>query len=349
MKNIFLLLALSLLPLAAAAQGVNFEDLSLDAALAKAKTEGKHVFIDCYTAWCSPCKLMDAQTFPLQEVGDYFAPRFISVKYNMETTDEGKILGTRFGVRAYPTFIILDGDNEMCHLFAGGTIGLGFIDKVAESFEPDKALGNLQRRYEAGERDKKLVSTYLKALKETYTRDATGLVNEFYDSLSDDEKICEECLFLFGDEAPLDSPRANFFADHLDQFRAVAGREPADEMLRRKFLERYVILARGQQPPEAGTISRLRARADSLDLSGAPILAIYETATRARIDPADARRLPSMIKETLPLVTPSDVDVLLYNLLIYQKAIWNKEELDELLSLVSNDRTRDYIRNSARL
>jgi hypothetical protein len=266
----------------------------------------------------------------------------------METTDDGKALGTRFGVRAYPTFIILDGDNEMQHLFSGGVIGLGFIDKVAESFDPDKALGPLQRRYDAGERDKKFVASYIYALQSSY-RDVTALAQSFLDSLPDDEKICEECLFLFGDNFPLDSPRATFLADHLDQFRAAAGREPVDEMLRRKFLERYVILARGQQPPEPEAISRLRARTDSLDLAGAPILALYETATRARIDPADARRLPSMIKENLSLVKPSDVDILLYNLLSYQKTIWNKEELDELLSLVSNDQTRDYIRNSAHL
>lgn len=47
-------------------------------------------------------------------------------------------------------------------MFAGGVLNLSFIDKVEEAFNPDLAFGKLQQRYQAGERDKKLVASYLK-------------------------------------------------------------------------------------------------------------------------------------------------------------------------------------------
>ena len=36
-------------------EGVNFEILSFDEALAKAREENKLLFVDCYTTWCGPC------------------------------------------------------------------------------------------------------------------------------------------------------------------------------------------------------------------------------------------------------------------------------------------------------
>ena len=45
-------------------QGINFEKLTLEEALIKAKTENKYVFVDCYTTWCGPCKRMTEFVFP---------------------------------------------------------------------------------------------------------------------------------------------------------------------------------------------------------------------------------------------------------------------------------------------
>ena len=85
MKKINLLIALLWVQIAVFAQeGVNFRSLSFDEALAQAKTEGKLVFVDCYTEWCGPCKNMTNNVFPRKAAGDYFNPRFVSVKYDME-------------------------------------------------------------------------------------------------------------------------------------------------------------------------------------------------------------------------------------------------------------------------
>ena len=57
MKNlIFILIFLSFSFTALCQGGVNFEQLTFDEALSKAKAENKLVFMDCYTTWCAPCK-----------------------------------------------------------------------------------------------------------------------------------------------------------------------------------------------------------------------------------------------------------------------------------------------------
>ena len=101
MKTIYLLITCILIQWGAFAQeGVNFRNLTFNEALAQAKAEKKMVFMDCYTSWCGPCKEMTNKVFPQKAAGDYFNPRFVCVKYDMEK-GEGKELANKFEAVSY--------------------------------------------------------------------------------------------------------------------------------------------------------------------------------------------------------------------------------------------------------
>ena len=110
-KLIPLMMCLVLSVMVFAQTGVDFRHLTFDEALAKAKAEKKLVFVDCYTTWCGPCKMMTTKIFPMKEAGEFFNPRFVCVKFDMEQ-GEGKELKNKLGVRAYPSFFI----NNTCHI-----------------------------------------------------------------------------------------------------------------------------------------------------------------------------------------------------------------------------------------
>ena len=115
MKNIYLFIAILFASITTFAQeGVNFRNLTFTEALAQAKQENKLVFMDCYTSWCGPCKNMTEKVFPQKAAGDYFNPRFVCVKYDMEK-GEGVALAKQFDVHAYPTFIIIRPDGTVQH------------------------------------------------------------------------------------------------------------------------------------------------------------------------------------------------------------------------------------------
>jgi len=145
------------------AQGVNFFGGTLDEALAKAKAENKRVFLDCYTQWCGPCKMMDANVFPRRDVGEFMNPRFVFLKLDMEH-GEGPDLNQKFRVRAYPTYIIMDGDGNEQMRFEGYKTPDAFIGKINAILDSSKSLEALQARYEAGERDKSFLCDYIGAL-----------------------------------------------------------------------------------------------------------------------------------------------------------------------------------------
>ncbi len=199
--------------------GVYFEDLTFEQALAKAAKLRKQIFIDCYTSWCGPCKYMTNTIFPQEEVGDFMNPKFICVKYDMEK-GEGPELAEKFGIRAYPTFVILNADGSMRHKFVGGGEADYFMERVEEAADDDKAFGLLDAKYAEGVRDKDFLVKYIKGLESVYSSDMGKVAAELYQQLSDEEKVSKEYWFLFRNEdlSPMGSEPYQYLLANREKF-----------------------------------------------------------------------------------------------------------------------------------
>ena len=92
--------------------GIQFEELSFEEALKKAKKEKKLIFLDAYAVWCGPCKMMDKTTFMSEEVGKVFNKNFINIKIDMEK-GEGPEIARKYQVRAYPTMMLINADGKV--------------------------------------------------------------------------------------------------------------------------------------------------------------------------------------------------------------------------------------------
>lgn len=110
-------------------EGVDFQDLTFEQALQKATAENRLIFMDAYASWCGPCKYMATRVFTQPEAGNYFNRNFINVKYDMEK-GEGVGLARRYEVKAYPTFLILNGKGDVLGRIVGGDEVGPFIRKV---------------------------------------------------------------------------------------------------------------------------------------------------------------------------------------------------------------------------
>lgn len=149
-----------LLPLLCFGQGIDFQDLSFDEALVQAKAENKLVFIDGFATWCGPCKRMDVTTFKDDNVGMKINPSFVSLKLDMEK-DEGLKIAKEYNVKAYPTYIFLNGEGEVLHKGAGYFESEDFLELVAMSRDTVQSLGALQARFDEGDRDTVLLNALL--------------------------------------------------------------------------------------------------------------------------------------------------------------------------------------------
>ncbi|REC79534.1 thiol:disulfide interchange protein [Chryseobacterium elymi] len=136
----------------ALAQGIKFEDSNFSAILAKAKKENKLVFVDAYASWCGPCKLMVKNIFPLQTVGDFYNSHFVNAKIDMEK-GEGIGLAKKYNVKAFPTYLFINGDGEEVHRTLGYVEEKDFIQFAKDAEDPNKRLTALKQKFENGEKD----------------------------------------------------------------------------------------------------------------------------------------------------------------------------------------------------
>lgn len=183
MKRILLsIIAVVAVCLTTAAQGVDFiEGKSLKDVLVQAGAEGKLVFVDCYTEWCGPCKMMATKEFVKPEAGEYFNKKFVNFKIDMEK-GEGPEVGKKYDVSAYPTFLILETNGDLRGRLVGAAGIDKFIEKVEAVLKEEKGLPWYQKKYKEGERDEAFLNEYMKILQENYMRDemknvATMLLN----------------------------------------------------------------------------------------------------------------------------------------------------------------------------
>lgn len=65
-------------------QGIVFETGNWESILKKAKKEKKLIYLDAYTSWCGPCKMMKKSIFPDAQVGKYFNENFVNAQIDME-------------------------------------------------------------------------------------------------------------------------------------------------------------------------------------------------------------------------------------------------------------------------
>lgn len=80
---------------------------TLSDVLDDAARQNKLVFVDFYTTWCLPCKLMDQDVFTDKNVAKFLNDNFLSYKVNGEKGN-GPNLAFVYQVQAYPTLLFMD-------------------------------------------------------------------------------------------------------------------------------------------------------------------------------------------------------------------------------------------------
>ena len=196
MKTILIAITALFLSTNTMAQGIEFEHGTFAEALAKAKKENKMVFMDCYTSWCGPCKMIAKNVFPQKEVGDVFNKQFVNFKIDCEK-GEGPEIAKRYGVNAYPTMLFFDANGQVVHKIVGGTDVAGIIKHAGIAADPSKQLGALQKQYEGGNREIEFLSDYVYALQSAYKQEELQAVGkEFLANTTNENLISVEAFTI---------------------------------------------------------------------------------------------------------------------------------------------------------
>ena len=112
--------------------GTDFQDITLDEAIAKASAENKHILIECHTDGCVPCKMMKDRVFTHDKCAEYLNREFVSISIDDEH-GEGPQITEKFDVQMYPTYIILEPNGELAGTLMATENDIdAFIEKIEE-------------------------------------------------------------------------------------------------------------------------------------------------------------------------------------------------------------------------
>jgi thioredoxin-related protein len=195
-KKIVFSICLILLGHEGFSQGINFHH-NLEEAMKLAKQENKMIFLDFYTSWCGPCKVMSADIFPQKTVGDFYNDKFINVKIQCDDTGYGVELGKQYKVQAYPTLMYLDANGITAHSVAGGLDARGFIELGKTALDPNKNQLVLVKEWDAGNRDLAFMTKYFQTLVKSYRGDKAHYdFEKYFQSLPKDKKASKDTYGL---------------------------------------------------------------------------------------------------------------------------------------------------------
>lgn len=224
----------------------NFRSITFSEAVAAAKQEKKLVFIDFYTDWCGPCKKMAREVFPQKKVGDFMNEKFVSIKLNAEK--EGKDLAARFGVQAYPTFIVLNANEKVQMELKGAMDGDTFVAKLKAGMDPEQSPERMAARYQSGERTPELVNNYAYSMMEQRKeKEGFEIVDSYFNSLTDAQRLDVANSFLFTRyTVELDEAKSRFMIDHRNDFDPSV-KEAITERIARLYRSKLITYFSGYQ------------------------------------------------------------------------------------------------------
>lgn len=165
-------------------QGIQFATGSWEEILKEAGRQNKIIFVDAYTTWCGPCKMMDRNTFSRKDVGDFFNANFINAKIDMEK-GEGPSIAEQYSVRAYPTFLFVDAEGTLVYRTLGYQEGSMFIENAQKALDPANSLSGMEKRYKSGDRDPDFLRRYTEVLSANMNGSHNEVVEEYLKTQTD--------------------------------------------------------------------------------------------------------------------------------------------------------------------
>lgn len=148
-----------------AEKGVRFMDNEpWENVLKKAREQNRWVFVDCYTTWCGPCKILATEILTQEKLGQFINEHCISVKYDVE-----KGTGLDFArkhrdyIHAFPTMLLIRPDDSVMQCMVGAFPAENILHAVQSGLD-GITWKTLEKKYRAGNREFPFIKNYLNLL-----------------------------------------------------------------------------------------------------------------------------------------------------------------------------------------
>jgi len=177
--KLFLITSLIIISVLTVRADIDFIKNDYKKAFKEAEKLDKLIFVDVYTDWCGPCKLMDKTVFKDRQVSKFYNQKFVNLKINAE-----KGLGAKFAkeynTEVYPTYYFLDKEGTIIYTSRGGKNTDDFLKLGEMAIDPNYQPSKMIVAFESGKNDKKFLDECLMVFKDNLKIDYSGRILDSY-------------------------------------------------------------------------------------------------------------------------------------------------------------------------
>ncbi len=241
---------------------IKFHNLSFAEALDSSAKSGKLIFIDCYTSWCAPCKVMDQTVFTVDSIFQYYNAHFINLKIDMEK-GEGVGLREKFKVASFPTYLFVNAKGELIHRTASLMPAGEFLNEGRKALSSNN-FTDLKKRYDNSDRSDDLLANYalalLKVNRDEYWKVRTALLEK----ITDKELKTPLGWEVIDKMSQGESDRlGQFFLANQAYYESIAGKDAVQKHLSRiRSAEMYRLMSENKPDLFLKKLSEVRNSSD---------------------------------------------------------------------------------------
>lgn len=240
---------------------MNFFEGSFDQAVQKAQQEKKLLFVDFYTEWCGPCKMMEKQVFVLPEVGDYMNRHFICLRLDAEAKDNEQWVH-KYVIDAYPNMLFLCVDGKELRHIRGTVPPEVFLKEARIATGEELSFEQLYEKYKKNKKDLSIqqelllnAPRYYSTLKK-YEREKWRVrIEHLFEQYMKDKKLENmvnkddfHLINVFHHTLTPEDAVFDFVVAHFDDYAALAGTKKVSGYLRMLFETDILSLCRKADP-----------------------------------------------------------------------------------------------------
>ncbi len=246
MKKLFIstLMLLMFMLQAKAKPGIDFvKGMSWAQIKEKAKQEHKFIFLDIYTTWCVPCKLMANNIFPQAKVGDFFNQHFISVKVQFDETKHDnsevkrwyadlKTIKEIYKIDLFPTYLFFNPEGELVHVIMGASpTAADFVTKAKKALTPSTQYITIKKAYINSNRDTGFLSKLVPMAQEVDDEQFLYEIAPPYLKMQHNMLTSQNLKLIATTTMSESDPGFKVLMDHGDKIDAAMGEKVSHELV----------------------------------------------------------------------------------------------------------------------
>lgn len=202
-----------------------FEDRSYDETLKLSKSENKPMVIMFYATWCAHCNKMKSEVLKTPELMSYYQNTFVCMGINAEGK-EGLDLKNKFKnkiiVKAYPTFVFMDSNENVLNCISGEFKVEEFMTEAKNALNPALQFSTLKNAFYSDVTNAENCIKYIIAVRKAGL-DATKVAEAYLNTKKPEELYTEANWKIMANGINnIDAPEIKLIANNQEAFAKVS-------------------------------------------------------------------------------------------------------------------------------